>query len=135
MASADLPPALRKRIYARSGGRCELYVEFERLRGRCSRRGAEIHHMLTKARGGRVLDSVGETIHLIHLCQPHHRAADGGRAYEAGLLIDGYVQLDKVTGRPRYYGTDPDLRRLYPIGRSHPDAARGDEPTAGDSAA
>lgn len=132
--AADLPPQLRQRIYQRSGGRCEVYIEAGRLRGRCARMGAEIHHMLTKARGGRILDAAGETIHLIHLCRQHHRWADGSQAYEAGLLIQGYVHTGP-DGRPRYAGPDPDLRRLYPIGRSHTDAAREHQRAAGDSAA
>jgi hypothetical protein len=105
---------LRQRIYRRSGGRCELYIEYsETVRGRCSRAGREIHHMLTKARGGVILDNAGETMHLIHLCQEHHRYSDGQQAYDCGLLIEGYVTTDKVTGRPRYSGPDHQLRTLY----------------------
>lgn len=131
MAPADLPPKLRARIYQRSGGRCELFIDYGRIRGQCTRPGAEIHHMLTKARGGRILDEAGETLHLIHLCSQHHRWADGGKAYEAGLLIDGYVH-SSPEGRPVYFGSDRDLRRLY---GPHPDAARGEERAAGDPAA
>lgn len=111
--STDFPAALRRRIYARSRGRCELYIELGKFRGRCRKPAMEIHHMITKARGGRALDQVGETIHLIHLCFEHHRMAEGRLAYEAGLLIEGSVVTDKATGRPVYTGPDPDLGRLY----------------------
>jgi hypothetical protein len=107
---------LRQLIYARSQGRCEVFVEYENsaLRGRCTRKGMEIHHMVTKARGGVVLDNAYETAHLIHLCREHHAWSDGKQAYDAGLLIEGYVTTDKQTGRPKYLGPDPELRRLYP---------------------
>lgn len=122
MARDEFPPALRRKIYARSKGRCEIYVEHGKFRGRCTRPAMEIHHMLTKARGGRVLDKMGETIHLIHLCWEHHRVADGYKAYEAGLLIEGSVVTDKLTGRAVYSGPDPDLRRLYPGGSDADDS-------------
>ena len=68
--------------------------------------------MLTRSRGGRVLDEVGETYHLIRLCHKHHAMSDGGAAYEAGLLIDGYAITEG--GRVVYYGTDEYLSNKYP---------------------
>jgi len=79
---------------------------------RCWRQPTEKHHALTRARGGRILDQIGETYHHIHLCNKHHAWSDGADAYEAGLLIDGYVMRDGdwVT----YYGTDEYLSEKYP---------------------
>jgi hypothetical protein len=67
--------------------------------------------MLTRARGGAILDEVGETYHKINLCREHHAWSDGGQAYEAGLLIDGYVT--KENGKVVYQGTNHYLRRHY----------------------
>lgn len=80
---------------------------------RCWRKPTDSHHALTKGRGGRLLDEVGETYHKINLCRIHHGMADGGLAYEGGLLIDGYVQT-LADGRVAYYGTDEYLTRKYP---------------------
>lgn len=79
---------------------------------RCWRKPTERHHLLTRGRGGRVLDEIGETYHISHLCHIHHRMADGGDAYAGGLLIDGYVvtEGDRVV----YYGTDEYLTARYP---------------------
>lgn len=79
---------------------------------RCWRQPTERHHLLTRARGGRILDEAGETYHLIHLCHVHHRLADGGDAYDAGLLIDGYVTT--ANGRVVYHGSDEYLSNKYP---------------------
>jgi hypothetical protein len=83
---------------------------------RCWRQPTETHHALTRARGGRILDEVGETYHLIHLCRNHHAWSDGGQAYGAGLLIDGYVNRegDVVV----YQGSDRYLSEKYPPRRS-----------------
>lgn len=78
---------------------------------RCFRSPVEIHHKLTRARGGLLLDEVGEDYHLIALCHKHHSGADGQEAYEAGLLLEGSVR--KVEGRVVYTGPDPYLTRKY----------------------
>lgn len=67
--------------------------------------------MLTRARGGKLLDREGETYHHIALCRRHHSAADGRAAYEGGLLIDGYATTEN--GRVVYYGSDEYLREKY----------------------
>jgi hypothetical protein len=72
----------------------------------------EVHHMLTRGRGGGVLDSFNETYHLIALCPDCHRRSDGGEAYAGGLLIDGYVTTGS-NGKPVYKGTDPYLSEKY----------------------
>lgn len=79
---------------------------------RCGRSPVEKHHRLTRARGGSILDAVGETYHLIDLCPKHHRFSDGAQAYETGLLIDGYVTTG-ANGRPLYIGSDEYLSRVY----------------------
>lgn len=79
---------------------------------RCGMKPVEVHHALTRARGGGLLDEVDEDYHLIVLCKKHHAAADGGAAYEGDLLIDGYVLHER--GKLVYYGTDEYLSKRYP---------------------
>ena len=75
----------------------------------------EIHHLLTRARGGNILDYVHETYHLIALCNKHHAMSDGADAYMSGLLIDGYVNWDKFRKRPVYNGSDEFLKEKYSV--------------------
>lgn len=112
----------RVAVQARCAGRCEAEVLVGQLdaRGdevwcRCFRLGVEIHHLLTRARGGDLLDLAGEDHHLAGLCPQHHRAAHaaGGRA--DGLLIDGYVTRDSATGRIVYQGPDTYLLERYGV--------------------
>lgn len=81
---------------------------------RCGRDATEIHHMLTRARGGEQLDEF-TTYHLIHLCSECHRVAVGSQGYESGMLIDGYVTFDRLTGRLVYTGTDEFLSKYFPV--------------------
>jgi hypothetical protein len=91
--------------------RCQAMVLVAGVWTRCWDMPTEDHHMLTRARGGRILDDVGETYHHIFLCRRHHANADGAEAYEGGLLIDGYVTREN--GRVVYYGTDEYLKEKY----------------------
>ena len=94
---------------------CEAMIPVPRTKTRwtrCGRRPTELHHRLTRARGGTILDKAGETYHLINLCHEHHMMAhDQGSAFENGLLLDGSV----VSGPegPIYTGTDPYLSAKY----------------------
>jgi len=99
-------------VRKRSGGRCEGFVQVRDTWSRCWMGPVEVHHALTRARGGAVLDGIGETLHLVALCPRCHRAADGEEAYERGLLIDGYVNTEN--GRVVYQGSDTFLSRKYP---------------------
>lgn len=100
-------------------GRCEAEVlvgtdaAVQEVWTRCFRLGVEVHHMLTRARGGDLLDMAGEVYHLVGLCPRHHGAAHqpGGRA--AGLLIDGYMTVDHSTGLLIYTGPDIYLSEKY----------------------
>ncbi len=104
---------MRKKIHERSDSMCEAMVPTTgSVYTRCWAKPIEIHHLLTRARGGNILDRVGETYHLIALCPKHHRMSDGGDAYQGGLLIDGYVTSEGR--RPIYHGSDPQLRQKYP---------------------
>ena len=106
-AKPDMSPAYAHQCEAMVGmkfGEREVWT-------RCGLRPTERHHRLTRARGGRILDEVGETYHLMYLCHQHHRMADGKQAYENGLLLDGYVTT--VDGRPQYLGSDEYLTRVY----------------------
>lgn len=100
-------------VLDRSGAQCEAMVEIDFQKWtRCGTRPVEVHHVLTRARGGAILDSVGETYHLMALCKYHHTLADGEHAYAGDLLIDGYVTTegDQVV----YTGTDEYLSKKYP---------------------
>lgn len=103
---------VRDEVLQRSNGQCEAMVAVHTTWARCGIRPVEVHHCITRARGGRVLDEVGETYHLLALCPTHHRMADGQEAYESGLLLDGYVlrENDRVV----YYGSDDYLLARYP---------------------
>ncbi len=96
-------------------GRCEGFIETTTLLGprtiRCPRAAAHSHHMLTRARGGKILDKAGETYHLINLCARCHTHAHDDA--EADLLIEGYVTTGP-DGRPQYRGPDPYLKAKYP---------------------
>lgn len=104
-------------LHERSEGRCEAMVPLASspVWSRCWGTPVEVHHMLTRARGGSILDAVGEVHHLIHLCRRHHAGADGADAYEGGLLIDGYVRT-AANGKPVYTGTDIVLKERYSDG-------------------
>lgn len=107
--------AQRKEVQNRSGGMCEGMVMAGRVWTRCWARPVEIHHILTRARGGDLLDVVGETYHLIALCKEHHIDSDGGDAYYGNLLIDGYVTWDKLRRWPIYKGSDSYLTERYSL--------------------
>lgn len=68
--------------------------------------------MLKRSRGGHLLDAEDEIYHLIALCHHHHRYAETS-GDDTGLLIDGYVITDAITGRPVYTGSDPYLTERY----------------------
>lgn len=101
--------------------RCEAMVSMEIPRGRyrqvmfvcCGRENADLHHKLTRARGGIILDIAHETYHHIYLCREHHNLAhDEDKAYAAGLLIRGSVTTH-LDGRPLYCGPDEYLTEHY----------------------
>ena len=115
VSMSDLSHKQRSLLFARSDGFCEAMVltVYNHVWTRCWGKPIEYHHLLTKARGGRLLDEVNEIYHLVGLCHQHHAGADGKPAYEAGLLIDGYVQRNN-RGRPTYTGTNAYLKEHYP---------------------
>jgi len=67
--------------------------------------------MLKRSRGGALLDPY-DIYHLIALCHQHHRYAETS-GDETGLLIDGYVITDSISGRPVYTGSDVYLTAKY----------------------
>lgn len=103
-------------VVARSGGRCEAEyaVMWAEEWHRCPAQATEVHHLLPKSRGGRILDDYGETCHLIHLCKTDHMAAHSRKDAE-GMMIDGSVTWDKLRNRPIYKGTDPELKKKYTL--------------------
>lgn len=105
---------LYEAITTRSGGRCEAEVFMSHPLGwiRCGEPATEVHHLLPKSRGGRILDEVGEMTHLIHLCKTDHMQAHARKDAE-GMMIDGSVTWNKISNRPEYRGTDPILTQRY----------------------
>lgn len=105
---------LRRAVVRRSFGRCEAFVSVgDGHPYRCQNRATDIHHLLTKGRGGANLDKVGEVYHLIHLCRECHQSADGGEAYDGGMLIQGSVTWDRFYNKPVYTGPDDYLTKRY----------------------
>jgi hypothetical protein len=114
----------RKFVLDRSGGMCEAEVQVPMgsasqyetnkvLWTRCGKSPVEVHHALTRGRGGGSLDLVEETYHLIALCPACHRSADGMDAYLGDLLIEGSVTWDPARRMPVYYGPDQFLTEKY----------------------
>lgn len=103
----------RLRVVERCDNRCEMEIDVNGVWARCFRLGVEVHHLLTRARGGDLLDQAGETYHLSGLCPGHHRAAHSVGGRRNGLLIDGYVILDSATGEIIYTGPDDYLTKTY----------------------
>jgi hypothetical protein len=106
---------LRRKVIKRSRGMCEMMIDYGTGLGahRCNNVASDIHHMLTKGRGGAALDRVHETYHLLHLCRSCHQASDGAEAYEGGFLIEGSAIWDTLHQRPRYTGPDEYLTKEY----------------------
>lgn len=102
----------RDRVIVRSHGLCEALVNIKhQVWTRCFKNPVEVHHMLTRSRGGLILDELNETHHLIALCPDHHRVAHAPGGHAAGLMIDGYMVRD---GAHHYYeGSDSYLRARY----------------------
>lgn len=117
-----------EQVKQRSGDRCEAMVKAGGTAfTRCWSRPVEVHHMLTRSRGGKILDAAGETAHLIALCPQHHRMAHAGG--ETGLMIDGYISTGQ-DGRPVYQGSDPRLARYRTVDLPEmPEEVPGDEPS------
>lgn len=78
----------------------------------CGRVDAELHHKVTRARGGLLLDKAGETYHHLYLCRHHHTIAHDAPAFENGLLIEGSV-VSGPDGSPVYTGPDEYLTEHY----------------------
>lgn len=79
-------------------------VALPRTWTRCGKPIIEIHHALKRSRGGHLLDPY-DIYHLIALCHQHHRYAETS-GHETGMLIDGYVITDSISGKPVYTGSD-----------------------------
>jgi hypothetical protein len=116
-----------QQVKERSGGHCEAYVLVNERYTRCFRNPVEVHHMLTRARGGRILDDAGETAHLIALCPFHHSYAHRYGGLKSGLMIDGYVTTG-TDGRPVYKGSDRRLAHLGAMDMSDVQKAISDHP-------
>jgi hypothetical protein len=118
--SDSLTQQQRMEVYYRSHGRCEALIRVMASRTevwtRCYDMPVEVHHALTRGRGGDVLDRVGEVYHLIALCGNHHRLAhkEPDIAYRGGALIQGAVTWDHIRQVPVYTGPDEYLREKYP---------------------
>lgn len=90
----------------------EVYVPSQDTWVRCGAWATEVHHLLPRSRGGKVLDEVGEMCHLLHLCRTDHALAHA-RSDAEEMMIDGSVTWDNLRERPVYRGTDKELTRKY----------------------
>ena len=103
--------ALYSSIVVRSRGRCESEVWVSGW-FRCDSPATDVHHLLPKSRGGRILDDYGETYHLMHLCRECHSIAHSRKEAD-GMMIDGSITWDKINNQPIYKGEDSYLKRKY----------------------
>ena len=101
---------IRDQVIERSGGQCEAMVRVNQVWTRCGISPVEDHHALTRARGGAVLDEVGEIYHHVALCRKHHRDVDEF-GFDSGLMIQGWVY--KINGVVAYSGPDQYLKNKY----------------------
>ena len=96
--------------------RCEAMIPINLGTGQryvmCGALDADLHHKLTRARGGLILDEAGETYHHLYLCRQHHAIAHDQPAFENGLLIEGSV-VTGPDGKPVYTGPDEYLTQHY----------------------
>lgn len=98
----------------RSKNRCE--AKFQGYR--CRTAWTVIHHRITRARGGRILDAYDEVAHLACLCDLHHRLChDTGEGLawfdDEPLILSGYVTTG-FHGGPVISGSDhPTLSVKY----------------------
>lgn len=115
-ASSDV----RLKTFKRDRWRCQAEWLGEGGPVGCVAVATDLHHMLSRSRGGTLLDMVRETYHLVALCHTCHMRVhqSGDPARRASdhvmLTIDGSVLTDRMTGRPSYTGTDSTLRERYP---------------------
>lgn len=92
-ASAALDRKESLKVQARSGGRCEVYVEARWGDvWRCDRRAIEVHHMIS----GRGKRNVGISVlaeHKLNVCQECHLAITGDIGGRKLLRIGGIVPV------------------------------------------
>ena len=102
---------IRDLVVERSGGMCEAMVCLPTgVWTRCGVHPIEDHHMLTRARGGDVLDELGEIYHHMALCMRHHKHAHE-MSEDTGMIMEGSVYRDG--GAIVYVGPDQYLSRKY----------------------
>lgn len=92
---------------------CEAMVMVGRTWTRCGKTPTDVHHRITRARGGLILDEFGEKYHLMDLCRSHHSIAHDHPALETGLLLDGWIITCSTCKRPTYEGSDVYLTGRY----------------------
>jgi hypothetical protein len=100
-----------KLVRKRALNACEAMVDLPRARTRCGKSPVEDHHMLTRSRGGLILDALGEIYHHLALCPWHHREAHAPGGYKKGLMMEGSVIIEG--GSVRYIGSDEYLTEHY----------------------
>lgn len=124
--------SLAEAVADRSGHRCEAVWT---LAYRCRNRADAIHHRLPRARARagdeHLLDKLGDTDNLAHLCTPCHAETHANpdrartawlvgpwgslEALRSGITVDGYVVTDTGTAvGAMYVGPHPEYRDRYP---------------------
>lgn len=103
---------------------CEAMIPVGRTWTMCGREPADLHHKITRARGGLILDQHGETYHQMRLCREHHGIAHDKPAFKTGLLIDGFITTCTRCREPKYEGTDLYLTEHYGAREVHVQCVR-----------
>jgi hypothetical protein len=101
-----------RKVRMRAERRCEAMIRRGRVWERCTAEGTDVHHMLSRSRGGLLLDEARETYHLVCVCREHHRYAHAHPQSPGGLTLPGYVRSGP-DGRPVYVGPDEFLKGRY----------------------
>lgn len=87
-------------------------IRLSRCWTRCGKSPVEVHHAVTRSRGGSGLDAVGSTEHLIALCRYHHSMVDN-YGFPSGLIKQGFAV------RGVYYGPDENMKEHNAFRRSN----------------
>lgn len=100
-SKATVPPALRDRLAARSGGWCEA-----RLTG-CTGRATDVAHRIARQAGGRPLGDDARLSNVTHQCRACHRWCTDNptAAYALGLALRDWQKPaeERVSYRGEYW--------------------------------
>jgi len=98
-ATQTIPPALRRRVLRRDGGRCQVpgcrHATF-----------VDVHHLQPRSEGG-----ANTLENLVTLCGAHHRASHAGKLSSAGTPSEG-LRFLHADGTPYGHAPSPAIAEL-----------------------